>query len=376
MSKLLGPSEGYVDMLDTATEANAKAEANGEKKFNPLRPSSAGKCTRELAYELIEFLGLETYEKEERSAEMQRIFGLGHHVERHLIQEFERNVKDITLKYKQQVVTFFKLEAKNLPDLNLTIEGSIDTCFWSPTTRGVADFKSKKDRFSQFFKTNWDESTDKLSNMESVTKVSDTFFWVPNLVTFLDELKDPFFEQNFVQLNGYACTDFMRERGVDHASILQSNKNDSRMREVRFAPSLEVFERTKAKFQSVVNAVDQKNIELAPKDHMLGSMKCAYCPFKRQCWPNRDATRSFYNTFPAKEWPKDTNRMGAAGKEIEELFESYTELSEAGEKAEAVEARILKQMMDKNESKIRLANGQVYIAKQLKDGIVLRRSKA
>lgn len=375
-SKILGPQQGYVEMLDAATLEAFKKESAGPRKFYPLRPSSSGKCTRELAYELAEYHGLGKYGVEERKPSVSRLLNLGHHIETHLIREFQNHLQGYELKYKQQTVTFFPVVAKNHPEMSRIVEGSLDTCLWSPTTRGVADFKSKGDKFSAYYGSKWDETAEQLSNMRTVEMVSETFFWVEDLPAFLKELRDPFFEMNFVQLNGYANSDFLKARGVDHCSILQSNKNDSRLREIRFKPSAEVFEQTRKKFQAALDAVDAGDPEKAPKDYVLGSLKCRFCPFAATCWPKNDAKKAFYNTLPSKQWPKDTQRMGAAGDEIESLFEQYTDMTANGKKAEAFERDILKQMMDKGVSKIRLANGDVYMAKELKDSIVLRRTKA
>lgn len=374
MTEVLGPKQGYVDMLDSATVARA-AEQLADNKYNPLRPSSAGKCTRELAYELMQFHGRGQFSDEKRTAETQRIFGLGHHVENHILQEFRDNVPTCQQKYKQQVLSFFRVTAKD-PALNHLVEGSLDACMWSPGSKGVIDAKSKKDRFSAFHKSAWDDTDEKLSSLASVQRQSAAFYWVPDLAAFLKELKDPFFEANFMQLNGYACTEFLRERGVDHGSIIQYNKNDSRMREVRFRPSLELFEAIRLKFQAATDAADANDPTQAPRDYMLGNIKCAYCPFKRQCWPGTDATKQFYATFPKKEWPKDTAYMGESGAEIEALMATYKGGTEAAQQQQDAESKVLAIMMKRNLEKIRLEDGSVYVAKQLKDGIVLRRGKA
>jgi hypothetical protein len=375
---ILGPATGYVDMLDEATVAAAKAEQAAPRKFNPLRPSSAGKCTRELAYEYMEFTGRASYPKEDTTANQQRIFGLGHYIETHGLNEFKKHVPGFEQKYKQQILEFFRLEAKNHPELSHTVEGSLDTCFWSPSTRGVADFKSKKDKYSSYFSSNWDETTNKLRKMATVTTVSDTFFWVEDLPTFLRELNDVWFEMNFVQLNGYACTPFLQSRGVDHASIIQYNKNDSRMREVRFKPSMVMYEALRKKFQTAVDAVDASDPTLAPRDHALGSMKCRFCPFKTECWEGKDAKKAFFDTMPKKSWPTDTSRLGDYGKQLDTLIESYEGRQTEGER-KATEGDILKIMTAVETQKVRAANGSVYESKYLKSPyprFELRKSKA
>lgn len=374
---ILGPEKGYVEMLDEATLEAFKKEAAGPRKYYPLRPSSAGKCTRELAYELAEYHGFGKYGVEERKPSVSRLLNLGHHIERHLIQEFERHLapQGYELKYKQQTVTFFPVTFTKHPEWNRLVEGSLDSCFFSPETRGVVDYKSKGDKFSAYFESKWTETADKLSRMKSVEMVSDIFFKVYDLPAFLEELKDPFFEMNFVQLNGYANSDFLKARGVDHCSILQSNKNDSRLREIRFKPSAEVFEKTRLRFQAAADAVDLGNPELAPRDYVLGSLKCRFCPFAGQCWDGKDVKKAFYNTLPPKQWPKDTGRLGSAGQELEQLFDTYLDMSAMADEAKDLESKILKLMMDRNLTRIRLESGEIYMAKRLKDSVVLRRTK-
>lgn len=370
-----GPPVGYVDILNTLT-AEKVAEEGKSKKYNPLRPSSSGKCTRELAYGLAEFHGLGTYGSEELRAEQTRIFDLGHHIETHAIRQFQRYAPVIELKYQQQVLGFYQLDAKNHPEMSHYVEGSLDACYWTPGSRGVIDYKSKKDKFSSWRASNWDEMNEKLSKMHSVHVVSETFFWVPDLKEFLHELADPFFESNFLQLNGYACTQFLRERGVDHGSIIQYNKNDSRMREVRFAPSMELFDKVRAKFQSALEAVDAGNPDLAPRDHVLGSVKCAYCPYKARCWGDVvDAKKEFFKTLPAKDWPKDSARL-PSGEEMERLFAEYEAMGELDKARRQLEERILLAMTEAGVKKIRLESGDVYESRSLKDGLALRRSKA
>jgi hypothetical protein len=374
-SKILGPEISYVDFLDYATE---EAVNNEKSKYNPIRPSGSGKCSRELAYELMEFYGLATYEKEPQTAELTRIFAYGHHTETMLVEQFEKYAgKTFQSKYKQQVLHFYNLEAKNHPELSQTVEGSLDTCFYSPTTRGVIDYKSKKDKFSGFFKTNWDESTRKLSEMRTVQVMSEKSFWVEDLPAFLKELNDPFFASNFLQLNGYACTEFLRSRGVDHGAIIQYNKNDSRLREVRFKPSLELFEQVKRKFQSALQAVDERNLDVAPRDFMLGGIKCAFCKFAKDCWKGsgEDSRQAYFDTFPRKQWPDETRKMGETGEQLEVLFGEYLQVRDAEKERKSIEQEILTLLAANQIHKIKTADGEVYEAKQLKNEVSLRRSK-
>ena len=55
--KIPGPQFGLNELIDVYTDVS------DQWKFNPIRPSSAGKGERELGYELMEFRGYATYEK-------------------------------------------------------------------------------------------------------------------------------------------------------------------------------------------------------------------------------------------------------------------------------------------------------------------------
>jgi hypothetical protein len=375
--KVLGPTRGYVDLLNEATRAKSeKAIADGTSfQKTPIRPSASGACTRELFYQLMQFHKKATYATEADAPETTRLFALGHSIESHIIRQFEVLRDVFEIRYKQQVLSFAYLEAKSDPTMNQWLEGSLDLVFWSEKYKCVADVKSKKDKFSQFYKTAWDEYSERLAFMKSVQQISDDAFWIEDLEAFLDELNDPFFAANFLQLNLYANSTFLRERGIDHGAILQYSKNDSRLREVRFKPSAALAQKVIGKFQVALDAASVGDADMAPKDYVLGNIKCAFCKYTAECWPDANAQKAFFNTLPKKDWPKDTDRMGASGRELEELFEGYQAGAVAETEKARAEAKILKAMMDKGLSKIRLDNGDVYIAKRLKDSVVLRRSK-
>lgn len=389
VSSLLGPPVGYVDILNIATNDAMAKELEGPTKFNPLRPSSAGKCTRELAYGTMEYLGKAKYAREPMGAETHRIFAVGHSFEYHLIQQFQKHAGEFfEVRYKQQSLEFFKLEQVELApvpeelaevelDAKLVnwIEGSNDAVFWSPEHKCLVDFKSKKDKFSSWFENNWTETTKKLLNMESVKPIGDSgaAFWVESLSDFLLELRDPFFEANFQQLNLYASHDFFLKRGIDHAAIIQVNKNDSKLREVRFRPDPALALKIGEKFKLAALAASAGNPELAPRDYMLGSMKCAFCDYKNECWPNpgsdkaADPLKLYFKTLPPRAWPKDLSRISPeVSSELEELFAELAVLEDASSAREVLEEEIVKQMVSLGERKVRLANGEVYELKHYK----------
>lgn len=376
---ILGPPTGYVDLLDAVTTANLQKQQDEGKGFQktPLRPSASGACSRELMYQLEEFHGLANYPKELITPETSRLFSLGHSVEWNVIKQFEQLRDVFDIRYKQQSLSFAYLEAKNNPKMSQWLEGSLDMVFWSEKWKCVADVKSKKDKFHSYYKTDWDATTAKLSAMKSVAAIGDSScaFWVENLEEFLVELNNPFFEANFVQLNMYANSSFLKERGVNHGAIIQYSKNDSRLREIRFRPSASLYEKTIEKFRNVLKAVDEKKPELAPRDYALGSIKCAFCSYKSECWEG-DALKAFFKTFPPKEWPKDTDRMGpGTGNLIEKLMADYEAASEEADEVKRLEQAVVKVALDNGINKFRMVNGNIYEVRRLKDSVVLRRSK-
>lgn len=360
MVNVLGPKVGYIDLMDTATLE--KVAQPTTRRWNPLRPSAAGYCGRKLAYDFHEYRGNATYEKEHRNADTLRLLDLGNPIEKHVLWQF-KDLKSAEVKYTQQVVTFFRLA----PDL--LIEGSLDLTLISEEYRAIGDVKSKKDKFSSWSKTNWDETTQKLMNMKSVHAVNERVFWVEDLPAFLEELNDPFFSDNFVQLNGYANTDFCKERNIDNAFILQYNKNDSRLREIRFKPSTEVYEKVRAKFTAVQQAVDvHKDPTLVPKEYTLGSIRCAFCARNTECWgPAADAQQEYFDTFPSKKWPKDTSYLSnELETQLEEAYTDYKAASESAKETEAIEAHICALLDENKISKVKFADGVIYELKLLK----------
>lgn len=371
-SSVLGPPIGYVDMLDIAMQKKSDAEAAAPLNKHPLRPSSAGKCARELAFEYAMYKGyVQGIKREAFTPETQRIFSLGHAVEKDIMYHF-RGVPELQSRYAQQTLSFFRLDDGTL------IEGNIDNVFLNPKWKCVVDFKSKKDKFSAYYASKWDEDSDKLSRLSSVEQLTETTFWVEDLEKFLAELDDPFFEANFLQLNLYACTEFMRERGIDHAAIIQINKNDSRMREVRFRPNEAVRAHVEEKFRRLASVVDEtKDPTQVRKGFVLGSVKCAFCPFKDTCWEEDNATKEFYKTLPPKKggWAKDVDRLGRDADVLEQLFSQWTALKANEVDAKRIEQDILKILDFHKTRKIKLDNGDVFEAKYLKDRVELRRSK-
>ena len=321
-SNILGPELGYLDILNYQTSqhiAKQRAE-NKDKNKTPLRPSAAGKCTRELAYELQEFHGIAKYETELITPETQRLFSLGHSIEWHAINQIEQHMKEyFEVRYKQQSLSFAYLKAVNNPKLSQWLEGSLDLVLWSEKHKCVADWKSKKIKYSSYRDSDWTEFSEKLGRLKSVEAISEIAFWVDDLEAFIDEINDPFLAMNFYQLNLYALNPFLVERGVDHAAIFQYSKIDSKLREIRFRPSQKLYDYVILKMQTALDAVDHNDIERAPRDFQLGSIKCAFCAYKKICWPEDDPLKAYFKTFPPKSWPKDTDTQGRKTSALENM---------------------------------------------------------
>lgn len=392
MSKILGPKFGYVDLLDHGTKENSTAEEaaikSGESRPKVLRPSSSGKCTRELAYGLMEQTGQSYYEKDIREPNVTRLLSVGHAIEADFISHFNRNAKDFfkVMFTQQSVMSSYDITSKKYPELlSGPIEGSIDSVFLSEDGTGLIDYKSKKDKFHKHFKSDWDNTTDKLSNMESVENISgsDQAFWVEDLEAFIKELNDPFFESNFYQLNFYANSPWALRKGIDHAAIIQYNKNDSRIREIRFKPSKDIYEVTRKRFQGAVDACDAGDPSKANRDYKYGSIKCAFCPYSKDCWKGEsvDPKQAFFDmNFPRKKWPTNVSKLE---KDIaSDLETAYNKIkgAEVQDKLRIdAQADIVSFMLDAGIKKIRFKDGHVYELKYLKTGRPnwqIRKSKA
>lgn len=377
-TSLLGPDISYCDILNHVTNETQLKQQQEErdglgKKRMPLRPSSAGACERELAYQLMEFLGKAYYEKEVMSPETIRLLSLGHTIESNFLWAFKQASDYFELKYQQQTLSFFRIESED-PRLNVLIEGNIDGCFVSDTFKCVFDIKSKKDKFSGSYKTNWDETDTKLRSMKTTKVISERGYWVEDLEAFLEELNDPFFAANFLQLNLYANAQFLKERGFDHASIIQYSKNDSRIREVRFKPSEKLYNQIELKFKAAALAAARGLPEEAKRTFILGSIKCSFCNYKSQCWGEEvNVQKEFFKTLPPKYWPTDIYKI--KDDEFKLLINQYNDLYSVEKDREQLELKVAKYMHDNKLYKIKLDNKVVYELKTFKNSMSVKRGK-
>lgn len=373
MSKptILGPPTGYTDIADAALVEKMKVDA--QNKGFPLRPSAAGSCGRKLAYELMEYSGKAKYEQEPMEPDTYRLLNLGHSVEYSALRNFEA-IPAFKLRYKQQALTMFKLPAAGEFPERL-IEGSLDVVLWSDKYKCVLDVKSTKDGWSVAYKSRWDDTLAKYSRMKSLVKLSETAFYADDLEAFLVELDGDFVVDNMLQLNLYACSDFLVERGVDHAVILKYNKNTSQQYELRFRPSPKMAQVTQDKFNRVYQAIGTgAGPEAVKQDASLGSMRCAFCPYSKQCW-NEDSLKAWFKGMPKKDWPKDASYISS---DMPQLFSMFERAAEADSVRAKYERDILTVLVEKGITKVRLANGNIYEARHYKSPqphFALKRSK-
>lgn len=359
---ILGPPVGYTDILDFEIEEHIKKER--EQKRNPMRPSGAGYCARRLAYDLAEYRGFANYNAfEDRTPATHRLLELGNSVEFAALKAF-RMCKVIQQKYKQQILTFREIDRGDPSLPKELLEGSCDFCFIHPEWKAIGDVKSKKDSFSQTFKTGWDEELDWLSRLASVERFSETAFWVEDLPAFIAELGDDFLVDNLIQLNLYARSPFILQHGIDHAFLYRYNKNDSRHMEIRFKPSAEVYEATLAKFDAISVAVDTVGPDEVPRGFPLGSARCAFCPHKGHCWPDDDALRTHFKTLPAKNWPQDLHKLPLEirGSLYNKFNEYELAIGRVGDVAK-LENELTEMLNRENIRRIRLDNGNIYDVK-------------
>lgn len=379
---MLGPQQGYVDILNQKTTEMLQKRRDEGKEFDrtPLRPSSSGNCTRELAYALMEFHKLASYEKPLLSPETHRIFSLGHSVEYNLLRDMADILKGVfEIKYKQQSLSFAQLTATNNPHFSQWLEGSIDLVLWSDEYKCVVDVKSKNSKYSSYRNNSWMEFSDKLRNLKSIKTISDNSFYADDLEAFLDEVNDPFLAANFLQLNLYACNPFLTERGVNHGAIIQYCKNDSSLREIRFKPSQVLYDYVILKMQTALNAADNNDPTIAPKEFNLGSIKCAFCNYNKTCWSDADPLKAFFRTFPKKQWPTNiTDLSDETAALAEELYADYKIAAGITDSAQKIEESLCALLAANEVSKVRFADGEIFEVRLLKsprEHLVLRRSK-
>lgn len=362
---VLGPAVGFTDLLDYAIEKKQKENREkvktGEIKRFPLRPSAAGMCSRQLALELMEYRGLAFFEDTPLlEPQIYRLFELGHSIEWRSLQTFR--LLKISQRYKQQVVGLFDIESET--HKKELIEGSCDVVFWSDKYKGLGDVKSKKDGWSNHYRSRWAEELEKFAKMKSLVKLSPTAFYADDLQAFIKELNRDFLVDNLYQVNLYACSDFMRKRGIEFAFLYRYNKNSSEHMEIRFRPDQSVAADTRLKFNTISQTVDEKKVDDMVCDFPVGSMRHAFCNcHKIKSYADHDPLKMWYRSLPKKVWPKDIDDiLDIKRRELKKLFNDFT----SGTELVKAEKQIVEIMLEMKQPKIRLTNGHVYEIKYLK----------
>ncbi len=273
-------------LLDERTLEQAKVESEKARAWLPLRPSSAGKCPKELSNAMLEYLGKSEYNPEIFKPNVSRLLKFGSYVEDHAIEQLGLLKPDYEVKYQQQELSFGVITSTVDPNISVALKGSMDFALVGQGKFIVVDCKSKKDWSARPFKTNWNETTFKLVGMKSVETISNQEFFVSDLPQFLIELDDPFYAYNITQVNMYAHSQFLLDLGVSEGAVLQYCKNDSQMRLLRFIPSQEIFKKTITSFQTALDAGVRGDSSTVPFGYEKSSVACRYCRFQTPC--NRD----------------------------------------------------------------------------------------
>jgi hypothetical protein len=349
-----GPKKSYCTLVDEQLEAN---EAKNKSYF-PLRPSASGYCARKLAHDLNVFHGNEPKPEDPKPANIIRLLNLGHSIEFHALK-YLNDIPGFNIKFKQQVVDMFKLERTGQ-----IIEGSTDAVMWSNESKGLLDVKSVGDRFHSAFGTKWNSLMEKYDTLETFERFDENAWYINDLPAAIKELGDDTLVTNLTQINLYLCTQFMQDRGLDHGVVYRYNKNNSTHMEIRFKPSPELFETVRKKFNAIDQAVAAGDPQTVPKEFTLGSQMCAFCPYKSKCWPEIDAKKEYFKTFPKKEWPTLLNERTLPGSL--KLFDKLSALEDSTLNKGALEQEIIVAMQAKNLTKVKLPSGLIYEIKFLK----------
>lgn len=382
MSDILGPEVGYISIME---EYVTQLEEASHKPRNPLRPYNSGECERALAYSYAAFKGSIKDVSTPVDPRTRRIFSMGHKVEAALVKEFRDAFRQINkeggdakFKYDQQT-----LRIMTLPDEEI-IEGKNDGGLLIKSDKYhkcLVDFKSKKDKWATFFTSKWDEDNEfflkhgtLIDRHKDKKKQKDNVsIWINDINEFYDVLmdKNPFYCSNFSQLNLYMYDEdrFFHKLGFDHLALIYQENNNFNLREVRWAPSEKLANRTKDKFSRACKAGTSKDFESANKDFQLGTMKCSFCDWATQCWglDEDQITKAFYDTLPNKRWPKDTDRLEFS-ETLEDLHKSWMTASQKCEEASKIEQEIIKLLDAQGVSKVRFSNDMIYDVKRYKTG--------
>lgn len=354
-----GPTS-YVELLNSIL-----IEKDLERDIgNPLRPSNAGACARRIAHEFAGFLGLEEIVKEKRKPSVLRLLNLGHFIESQVVEDF-KDMPAFKVKYTQQEVDIFTLP------FGTEVTGHTDLGIFADGVAGILDVKSMGDRWEAAFVSKWEKLIAFYSRLSCVEHFGEDSFWVEDLGVFLEAIgTDDSLYKNLVQLNLYACCDFLKKKRVDHGSIIRYNKNNSKLMEIRFKPSQEVFNKTEDRFKLIESACQHEDVKLVPKERVLGSTDCAYCLYRPKCWP-KASREEIYAGSPKKKWAIEAADISEA---FAFKLSQYQVVEEHSFDKDELEKAIILDLDQAGVSKVKLGK-VVYEVKHLKSGSVLRRGK-
>ncbi len=348
---ILGPVKSFTRMVDEALLAKAEKEKEG-KGYNPLRPSASGYCGRKLAYDYSAFKGYSDKIHEDRKPSVIRLLNLGNSIEYQALRELDM-IPGFSVKFKQQMVEMFKLPSGQ------RIEGSIDALMVSDDHKVLLDVKSVGLRWHSAFGNSWKALMEKYDRLPTMQQFDDNAWYIDDVMAWLDEIGEDALVANITQVNLYACTPFMKDRGVEVGVIYRYCKSNSETMEIRFKTSDELFNRIRAKYSLIEEKVEAKAIEEVPKDFVLGSQACGFCPYQSKCWPEVSAKKEYFKTFPKKEWPEAIADLDVAP-ELTKLFTQLATHDTALDQKEIAEQAILKLMIESEVTKIKLEDGSIY----------------
>jgi hypothetical protein len=345
--KIPGPNKSYCTLIDEEI-IRKDLESRNKTPYYPLRPSASGYCGRKLAYDLMGYHGYEPKVYEDKKPSVIRLLNLGHGIEYHALKFIEQ-IPGFHVRFKQQVVEMFRLDRDGT-----IIEGSTDAVLWSPEHKALLDVKSVGDRFDSAFSTKWNRFMDKYDSMESMKRFDENAWYIEDLPAFLIEIGDDALVANVYQINLYLCTEFMRTRGLDHGVVYRYNKNNSTHMEIRFKPSMELFDVVRKKYNLIDQAVHDKDPERVPKDFVLGSQSCNFCVYKSRCWGTQTAE---FKSFKQKA---DNINSIPDSENMKLLFSKFSAMESTTESKKSLEMDILRHMVNNNIQKIKLDNGVIY----------------
>lgn len=231
-------------IVSAIQDAAARAGANETSNRNafPLRPSSALKSLRDLYYGLVNYYAPGTIPTTDIEGRNSMLLGLGHVIEKHLVQAIERSYQ---IPFKAQVVEYGYIRKRKGLEL-ITLSGELDFVI-------------------------------KLASGEEVICDSKSSADFPFKKGDLPK------EEHIAQINLYLHSKWAQDRKIKRAFIFYYNKNDSNIKLCEFRYKPELAEQTIARFQRVYDMYEAG--EVPPQEHILGvDWQASYSAFRDFQW--------------------------------------------------------------------------------------------